>query len=414
MNKKYISKIDETLYVKNYNNGLTAVFIKKENFNKIHASVTTKFGSLNNNFLLNNDEYEITDGIAHFLEHKMFENPKKDVFELFSQYGASVNAYTSFDHTCYYFSCSNNFKDNFAILLEMITTPYFTDKTVNKEKGIIAEEIKMYEDDPYWILYYELLKNLYESHPLRIDIAGSINSINSITKDDLYLCYNSFYHPRNLIVTVVGNFDLEEANNLIIKYYGDINDQDEVYNISTEDIDVFKKSSEVKMDIKVTKYAVGYKQRKTLYYDPIRESAINIYLKLLFGQTSSNYEKLSSKGIFTSFQYSEIDTTGFAMISSEVKDERQFLNLIEETLDSKVSEESFNKYKKKLIGSNIRIFNSIDNLSRLINDCYVNNYEIEDMLEGIEMLTYSDMINYAKELFDEKNRTCAIVKPKSK
>lgn len=409
MEKKYIEKIDETLYIKHYDNGLTAVFVQKSDFNKVHASVTTKFGSLNNNFLVNDTEYEIVDGIAHFLEHKMFEKESGDMFEKFSEGGASANAYTSFDHTCYYFSCSDNFSTNFSTLLEMMTTPYYTEKTVNKEKGIIGEEIKMYDDDPSWILYYEILKNLYESHPLSIDIGGTVESINTITKDDLYLCYNTFYHPRNLLVTVIGNFEIEEATKLIDEYYSSKPNEDVVYNISTEDVDVYKKSSRVKMDINITKCAVGYKQDDVLFFDPIRDAAINIYLKLLFGKTSENFELLVEKGIYPSVSYSEIDTTGFAMIASDVKDEDEFYEIVENILNSNVSEEMFNKYKKKLVGTNIRTFNSIDSFFRVIVDCFVNDYEIDDLLDGIENLTFEQMMDYAKDLFKEKNRTTATI-----
>lgn len=409
MEKKYIEKIDETLYIKHYDNGLTAVFVQKRDFNKVHASVTTKFGSLNNNFLVNDTEYEIVDGIAHFLEHKMFEKESGDMFEKFSEGGASANAYTSFDHTCYYFSCSDNFSTNFSTLLEMMTTPYYTEKTVNKEKGIIGEEIKMYDDDPSWILYYEILKNLYESHPLSIDIGGTVESINTITKDDLYLCYNTFYHPRNLLVTVIGNFEIEEATKLIDEYYSSKPNEDVVYNISTEDVDVYKKSSRVKMDINITKCAVGYKQDDVLFFDPIRDAAINIYLKLLFGKTSENFELLVEKGIYPSVSYSEIDTTGFAMIASDVKDEDEFYEIVENILNSNVSEEMFNKYKKKLVGTNIRTFNSIDSFFRVIVDCFVNDYEIDDLLDGIENLTFEQMMDYAKDLFKEKNRTTATI-----
>lgn len=409
MEKQYIKKIDETLYIKHYENGLTAVFIPKNDFNKVHASVTTKFGSLNNNFLVNDEEFEIVDGIAHFLEHKMFEKESGDMFERFSEGGASANAYTSFDHTCYYFSCSDNFKMNFSTLLEMMTTPYYTDKTVDKEKGIIAEEIKMYDDDVNWILYYEILKNLYEHHPLSIDIGGTVESINKITKEDLYLCYNSFYHPRNLLVTVVGNFDIEEADELVTKYYANIENNDVVYNISTEDVDVYKKSSRTTMDVNLSKCAVGFKQNDVLYYDPIRDAAINIYLKLLFGKTSPNYETLSKKGIFPSFSYSELDTTGFAMISSDVYSEEEFFTSIEEILKSDVSEDTFNKYKKKMVGTNIRTFNSIDSVFRVIVDCFVNEYELEDMIEGLENLTFDSMIAYARELFNEENKTIAVI-----
>lgn len=409
MEMKYIKKIDETLFIKHYENGLTAVFVQKKDFNKVHASVTTKFGSLNNHFLVNDQEYEIVDGIAHFLEHKMFEKESGDMFEKFSEGGASANAYTSFDHTCYYFTSSSNFEKNFETLLEMMTTPYYTDKTVDKEKGIIAEEIKMYDDDTNWILYYEILKNLYKYHPLSIDIGGTIESINQITKEDLYLCYNSFYHPRNLIVTVIGNFEIEEADELIIKYYSSIENDDTVYNISTEDIEVYKTESKAVMDVNLSKCAVGYKQSDVLFYDPIRDSAINIYLKLLFGKTSPNFEKLSEKGIYPAFSYSELDTTGFAMISSDVYDEAEFFELIEQVLNTEVSEEAFNRYKKKLVGSNIRTFNSIDSFFRVIVDCFVNDYELDEMLEGLENLTFDMMLDYAKKLFKEENRTTAII-----
>ena len=158
---------------------------------------------------------QVPDGIAHFLEHKMFEKEDGDVFQQFSKQGASANAFTSFTRTAYLFSSTSDTEKNLKTLLDMVQEPYFTEKTVEKEKGIIGQEITMYDDNPDWRLYFGVIENMYHHHPVKIDIAGTIESISHITAELLYECYNTFYHPSNMLIFITGPVNPEEIMEFI-------------------------------------------------------------------------------------------------------------------------------------------------------------------------------------------------------
>ena len=215
MKKLVYEDLKEELFYKKLKNGLDVYLMPKRGFNKTFATFTTKFGSVDNKLKVKDEIIELPNGIAHFLEHKLFESEEGDITEEFSKYGANVNAYTTYDRTSYLFSCTSNLKENLTLLLDFVQEPYFTDETVEKEKGIIAEEIQMYNDIPDAKIMFATMKSLYKSHPLRNDIAGSIESINEITPEILYECYETYYHPSNMLLFVVGDFDILEIMNLI-------------------------------------------------------------------------------------------------------------------------------------------------------------------------------------------------------
>ncbi|MDQ7156501.1 EF-P 5-aminopentanol modification-associated protein YfmH, partial [Staphylococcus warneri] len=223
MKQHYYDVIDETVYEHELQNGLRLFVIPKPGFQKTFVTYTTQFGSLDSRFKpLGKDEFvTVPDGVAHFLEHKLFEKEEEDLFTAFAEENAQANAFTSFDRTSYLFSATDHLENNIKRLLTMVETPYFTKETVDKEKGIIAEEIKMYQEQPGYKLMFNTLRAMYEKHPIRVDIAGSVESIYDITKDDLYLCYETFYHPSNMVLFVVGDVEpqyivdiVEEHENL--------------------------------------------------------------------------------------------------------------------------------------------------------------------------------------------------------
>ncbi|PTI35979.1 EF-P 5-aminopentanol modification-associated protein YfmH, partial [Staphylococcus warneri] len=223
MKQHYYDVIDETVYEHELQNGLRLFVIPKPGFQKTFVTYTTQFGSLDSRFkpLGKEDFVTVPDGVAHFLEHKLFEKEEEDLFTAFAEENAQANAFTSFDRTSYLFSATDHLENNIKRLLTMVETPYFTKETVDKEKGIIAEEIKMYQEQPGYKLMFNTLRAMYEKHPIRVDIAGSVESIYDITKDDLYLCYETFYHPSNMVLFVVGDVEpqyivdiVEEHENL--------------------------------------------------------------------------------------------------------------------------------------------------------------------------------------------------------
>lgn len=208
-------KLEETIYHEKLVNGLEVYILPKKGFHKTVATFTTKYGSVDNKPLGKDGSTPFPDGLAHFLEHKMFDCEKFDVFHTFAKQGAFVNAFTSFTRTAYTLSATSNINENLITLLDFVQEPYFTDETVEKEKGIIEQEIKMYNDNPDWCARFGILENLYKSHPVKMDLTGTISSINQITKEDLYSCHNTFYHPSNMLFFVIGPVAPEEVIRLI-------------------------------------------------------------------------------------------------------------------------------------------------------------------------------------------------------
>ena len=219
MEKIHFDNLQETLYKEKLANGLHVYILPKRGFSKTFVTFTTNYGSIDRTFIPRGKREEVTvpDGIAHFLEHKMFEKEDGDVFQKFSVLGASANAFTSFTRTAYLFSATDKLYENTEVLLDFVQEPYFTEKTVDKEKGIIAQEITMYDDLPDWRLYFGTIENLYHEHPVKIDIAGTVESIQDITAEHLYECYETFYHPSNMVLFVVGAVDPEEMMDFIKK-----------------------------------------------------------------------------------------------------------------------------------------------------------------------------------------------------
>ena len=206
-NKFYKNRIiNEEVISAKLDSGLDVLLIPKKGYIKKYAIFSTKYGSNDNKFIpINeNDVIQVPEGIAHFLEHKLFEEPEGNIFDEFSKLGTNVNAFTNFNQTSYLFSCTDNFCESLELLIKFVQNPYFTDENVEKEKGIIAQEIKMYEDNPGWRVFFNALKGMYFEHPVKIDIAGTIESIQNIDKETLYKCYNTFYNPKNMVLVTVG------------------------------------------------------------------------------------------------------------------------------------------------------------------------------------------------------------------
>ncbi|MBR7061003.1 MAG: insulinase family protein, partial [Eubacterium sp.] len=212
--------LEEKYFEINHPSGLKIFVMPKENYSSAYAVFGTNYGSIDTRFKRSDSEEwtEVPEGIAHFLEHKLFESEELGAFERYAKTGASANAYTSFDKTCYLFQCSDNFKESLEILLDFVQNPYFTAQTVEKEQGIIAQEIRMYLDEPGWMSMFNLLKCFYHKHPVKIDIAGTVDSIAQITDKLLYSCYNTFYNLHNMALAVVGNVDVESVVEVCTKF----------------------------------------------------------------------------------------------------------------------------------------------------------------------------------------------------
>lgn len=413
MEEQYYQQIDEYVYKETLDNGLDVFIIPKKGFQKTFVTYTTQFGSLDSKFKPHNQDSYITvpDGVAHFLEHKLFENEEDDLFTAFAEDNAQVNAFTSFDRTSYLFSATDQVETNIKRLLTMVETPYFTKETVDKEKGIIAEEIKMYQEQPGYKIMFNTLRAMYDTHPIKVDIAGSVDSIYEITKDDLYLCYETFYHPSNMVLFVVGDVDPEQILKIVTEH------EDKRDKVAQPEIqrDALVEKEEVnqqfvseKMKLQSPRLMLGFKNK------PLTNASVDQYVRkdlemtlffeLVFGEETDFYQSLlNSELIDDTFGYQFIlePTYSFSIISSATQkpDELKQLLLAElaQSQGKLTDNEAFELLKKQFIGEFISGLNSPEYIANQYTKLHFEGVSLFDMLEIVEDITLESVNKTAKQ-----------------
>lgn len=417
MEKIVYEQLKETLYYEKLPNGLDVYVLPKQGFNKTFATFTTKYGSVDNTFVpLGKEEMiRVPDGIAHFLEHKLFEKEDHDAFQLFSKQGASANAFTSFTRTAYLFSCTSNVEQNLNTLLNFVQEPYFSEKTVEKEKGIIGQEIQMYQDNPDWRLYFGLIDSLFVKHPIKIDIAGTIESISKITKDLLYECYETFYHPSNMLLFVVGAIDPEKTMDLVRENQAekDYKNQPEIVrSFEEEPNEVNEKKKIISMPVQTPKCLVGTKATNLKEKGQAllkQEIALTLLLDYLFGKSSVHYEALYNEGLIDdsfSYDYTEENNFGFAMVGGDTKQPDELADRLKDILlktdYDQLDAAALERVKKKKIGGFLRSLNSPEYIANQFTRYAFNESSLFDALTVLEGLTVQDLQEVAKLLLSEE------------
>ncbi|MBT2654394.1 insulinase family protein [Bacillus sp. ISL-18] len=430
MEKITFDQLQEELFHEKMSNGLNVYILPKKGFNKTYCTFTTKYGSVDNTFVpLGKDEYvKVPDGIAHFLEHKLFEKEDGDVFQQFSRQGASANAFTSFTRTAYLFSSTSDVEKNLETLIDFVQSPYFSEKTVEKEKGIIGQEITMYDDNPDWRLYFGLIQNLYQNHPVKIDIAGTIESIAEIDKDWLYECYNTFYHPSNMLLFIVGPVDPEKImtqvrDNQAKKDYKAMPEIKRKF--EEEPPQAAEKKQVLQMNVQTSKSLLGI---KALHVDQTgevllkNELTMNVLLDLLFGKSSDNYTKLYDEGLVDetfSYDYTQEQGFGFAMIGGDTAEPDKLSDSLKQMLlDAKqgsvFNEEQLVRAKKKKIGAFLRAVNSPEYIANQFTRYAFNDMNLFDVVPTLEKITLQDLQTLASEVISEERFSVCQVIPKQK
>ena len=355
--------LKEELYYEKLDNGLDVYFMPKKGFMKKFAVLATNYGSNELEFIpINeNEKFRVNEGIAHFLEHKMFEQPDGgNAFDKFSKLGASANAYTNFTMTAYLFSCTDNFYESLEHLIDYVQTPYFTDENVEKEKGIIEQEIKMYSDDPDWNVYFNCLRAMYKDYPVNVDIAGTVESIYKITKDELYKCYNTFYNPGNMALFVVGDVDVNKVMESIKKSnHSNIEKLDHSIKrfYPQESKEINKKEIVANFPISMPMFNIGFKDdnvgikgRELLRKEVVTE----ILLDMIFKRGSEVFDELYMSGLindnFGCGFTSQVDYA-FTLVGGEsespMKVKDVILKYITKYQKEGLCEEDFNRIKNK-------------------------------------------------------------------
>ena len=396
----------EKLYFEEMNNGLKVYLLPKPDFSKTYGLFSTKFGSIDTTFvpLDEKEMIKVPDGIAHFLEHKMFEMKDGDASDKFAALGANTNAFTSSTRTAYLFNTTSHEKECVELLLDFVQDIYLTDQTVEKEKGIINQEIGMYDDDPDWRCYFGSIQNLYQEHPVKIDIAGTVETVSQIDKETLEKCYHTFYHPSNIMLFVVGQFDVEEMMGLIRN-----NQQKKSFikesviqrKVVKEPNDVAKKNEVLKMDVLMPKVIVSMKINDILD-NPLerlkRELSMNLLLDLLFAKSSPLYEEWMNEDLINdSFSanftqerdYCFLQIGGDTFVPQKLKD--KIMDLIDNIQQIKISETDFLRVKKKNIGILISVFNSPESIANLFSRYYFEGHMIFDLIDTLSQLTIEDI-----------------------
>ncbi|MDT2823497.1 EF-P 5-aminopentanol modification-associated protein YfmH [Vagococcus lutrae] len=427
--KKEYPLLEETLYSATLPNGLTVHLLPKTGFHKTYGIMTTEYGSIDNEFIpLGETEFRhVPDGIAHFLEHKLFEKEDGDVFQTFGKQGASANAFTSFTRTSYLFSTTSRAIENVETLLDFVQEPYFTEQSVNKEKGIIAQEIQMYEDDPNWRLFFGALNNMYPKHPLHIDIAGTVESIQDITAEDLYQCHETFYHPSNMNLFVVGNFDLEQMQEVITSNQSSKSFAPPTVierRFPSETLADIVRESAIELDVQRPKVALGIKGIEDLPetgYEKVRyRTAASLLLQLLFGSTSQNYADLYDEGLLDdTFSYEFEMNRGFyfALLSGEAEQPEELAERLTDILltaevSTEITEENLELLKKRMMGKYLQSLNSLEYIANQFGQNHFGDVSLFDMIHVIESIQLEDIHTVRKQLLHPQAMTRLYIYPK--
>ncbi len=427
MEKININIVDEPLYYEKLENGLEVYMIPKNNVKNIYATFTTRFGSKDDEFVPINENkmVKVPLGIAHFLEHKMFEQEDGiDPFTFYSKSGTSANAHTSFFNTTYEFSGPNNFLENLKYLLDFVQKPYLTPQNIEKEKGIIIQELKMYLDDPFWVLYDGIRNNIFYKNPMKYPIIGTIDSINNINKKDLLRCYNTFYHPSNMFVVITGNFDPNETINTIrenqlskkfkpmpkikTKEYKESDKVVKEEEIVFKNVDNAKLSYGIKLNL--DKLGVKEKRKQSLY--------LYILFELMFGTSSKFYEEMMEKGyLSSSVSIDKIftDTHVLIILTFESNYPKELCKEIKNTLDNmEISAKDLEIMKKGILSIKINAFDNIIALNDVIVSNIIDLGEFgSDFVECVKELNL-DELNIMIKKMDLSNYSIYIVNPLNK
>ncbi|WP_455525849.1 EF-P 5-aminopentanol modification-associated protein YfmH [Peptostreptococcus stomatis] len=427
MNKIYNEVIRETIYYDSLENGLEVYYMPKKGYTNKYAVLGVDFGSNDLDFIPigESERIRVQEGIAHFLEHKMFEQPDGgNAFDKFSKLGASANAFTSFTMTAYLFSATDNFMESLGHLIDYVQTPYYTDENVNKEKGIIAQEIKMYEDDPEWNVYFNCLKAMYSKHHANIDIAGSVESINAIRPEDLYKCYRTFYNPANMKLFVVGDLDVEELMSTIKKAnHKDLAFDKDIRSFMPEEpIEVNQKKIVEEFMVSMPLFYIGYKDvKKDMESREALKNEIrtDILFDMIFSESGDLHQVLYNDGLLVgniSGGYLSQKDYAYAIASGVSRDPEKLKQVVDSYIDglrkSGLDRQDFEINKKKKIGGFLKSFDSIAYIANNFLSYRFRGINFLDYLEVLKEVRFEDVVDRFDEFFRQDQSVISIVKPK--
>ena len=414
-------RLGEKIYRQRLDNGLELTVVSKPLHVRSFAIFAVRYGGMDMRFQLGGGWLDTPAGIAHYLEHKMFDMEDCNVLQEFAKNGASDNAFTSNTITAYYVECTEHFYDNLRLLLRFVSVPYFTEESVAKEQGIIAQEIRMIEDDPNWQLYKDLLECLYQDSPARIPIAGSVESIRQITPQTLYDCHKAFYTPANMTLVCVGNLDPDKiaaiAEELLPKESGPAIPRD--YG-RTEDMSPVKRESRRKMEVSMPMFLAGFKFTPLPGGDEyLRKSIIgDLACDALFGGSSPLYTRLYAEGVINSSLGGNFDTlpgVAYLYIGGDVKEPCRVVDeLLAEAKrlgEQGVDEAFFQQIRRAAYGRMVRGLNSFENIGISMAEGYFRGTDYYRFPAVFESVTKADVEAFLRETVTEERIAVSMIDP---
>lgn len=411
-------KLGETVYCAKHSSGLEIRVMPKAGYTSAYAVFGVKYGSIDTAVKTENGEFEtIPEGTAHFLEHKLFESEDLNAFERFAKTGASANAYTSFEKTAYLFKGSENIGESLEILLDFVQNPYFTQQTVEKEQGIIGQEIRMYQDVPDWQVMFNLLRALYSDHPVRIDIAGTQESIAKIDADLLYRLYKNFYNPSNMILSVCGAIEPQEVFDIVDKCVKSSDGKAAERKFVKESPLPVKNYIEEKLSVAQKQFLLGFKEDLD---EPLLsledEIASQMMIEAIAGKSSPLFKKLIDEELIDmGFGGELFNGFGFScvMLGGTSKDPEKTCEIVRNELNRCKAEgidpAAFDRAKRKFYGRYVMSYNDIDDVANLMMNLHFNGYEPFAELEACKNITLEKAQKRLEAIKDESSALSVIV-----
>ncbi len=420
--EKIENKRLESFYYKvKHSSGLTMLLAPMDGFTTSFAMFGTAYGSVDT--FIKTDENEefkkLPEGIAHYLEHKLFESEECSAFDRYAETGADANAFTAFDRTSYLFSCSQNFEKSLEILLDFVTHPYFTAETVAKEQGIIGQEIRMYDDSADWRVLFNLIGALYHKNPVKIDIAGTQESISHITAELLYDCYNTFYNLHNMVLTVAGSFDIDEVlktADSVLKpakpfflERGDCGEPEEVVSNFTEQ----------HLPVSVPMFNIGFKGKTGTEAENYRGSVLDeMFLEALFDDFTGIYRELYDEGLINATFGSEVFCGRdyiCLMVSGESKEPEKVYGKVraafKEALEHGIPEDIFDCAQKSVYGRYLRATERVEGTAMNLFNGHFTGVDMYETIETAASATQEAVLERIRNTYSAENSAISVIRP---
>ena len=424
MNERIFPGLGEKIYEDTLPNGLRIKVVPKRGFARSYAFFATDYGSMDTRFRLDGKDYVSPDGVAHYLEHKMFDMPDGNALQKMSQTGASPNAFTSYNITAYHFSCTSMFEENFRTLLQFVSQGYFTQESVEKERGIIAQEIKMYADNPASRVDENLFCAMYQNHPIRVPVAGTVESIQDITAQTLIDCHRAFYDPSNMVLCVVGDVDPRQIHDIALeilpKVPGGASERD--YG-EKEPAAPNQHTITQEMEVSMPMFSVGFKGAEVPKGPQrLRQEIIgDLAGEILCGESSRLYQEMYESGLIDpgfGVSYSLVRELSMLCLGGDSENPQAVLDAVlqeaQRVVKEGVDEELFLRLKRSAVGRRIRGLDSFEGLCYRLALSDFDGYDYFTFPALYESITAEDVRQLIAREITPEQAVLSVILPKTR